>query len=425
MALAATGYGIFVSRHGGALWQPFGDGLPFNSKIGGLLTHPERTGQVLAINDNRSLWGTVQPPMILSSLDGGQRWAPASTGLPDVPATAWAVDPDDPNTLFIASWDYVFRSTDAGLTWQTARLDSSAHQAIAVANSDSNVVYLGGRPAMRSTDRGVTWQPIPVVEAGQESQAQDVTGLVVDAQNAGHVWTALDGGVYESRDAGRSWQPMGLAGEPIRWLAAGTAAKQAEDNPTPNTLYAGVFEDGIYRWDEGSPGWVAASSGLPAHSTILSFAADPRRPGLLWAARDGGGVYRSTDRGDNWSNVGVGIGENLALALAVDYSAPDSVLMGTATAGLWAMRPGTQPTPSPQAAAASSSAVAGGRAGVDARIEVVWPHDWAPVTEAKLANLGLRLFNPSSLMPPSCGWRPKVTVWQAVNTGPGCAARPG
>jgi hypothetical protein len=49
---------------------------------------------------------------------------------------------------------------------------------------------------------------------------------------------------------------------------------------------------------------------------------------------------------------------------------------------------------------------------------VVWPHDWAPVTEAELANLGLRLFNPSSLVPPSCGWRPKVTVWQAVNTDP-------
>lgn len=416
--IAATGYGIFASRDHGALWQPYGSGLPFNSKVAGLLTHPERVEQVLAINDNRSLWGTVSPPMILGSPDGGRRWAPASAGLPDVPVTAWTMDPNDPDALFVASWDYVFRSTDAGVTWQTARLDSSAHAAITVAGADSNVVYLGGSPALRSTDRGVTWQPIPVVAAGQASQPHDVTGLVVDAQDAGHVWAALAGGVYESRDAGRSWQALGLAGRAIRWLAAGAPSQQAGGGAATGPLYAGVAADGIYRWDGAGPGWTAASAGLPEHTTILSFAADPRRPGLLWAARDGGGVYRSTDGGAHWSNIGVGVGENLALALAVDYSAPDSVLMGTATAGLWAMRAGAQPAPAAQTPVTSPAVRTGGQAGIDARIELVWPHDWAPVNEANLANLGLRLLNAQSLVPPSCGWRPKVIVWQAANTDP-------
>jgi photosystem II stability/assembly factor-like uncharacterized protein len=347
--------------------------------------------------------------MVLRSLDGGQRWSSAAVGLPDVPATAWVVDPSDPNALFVASREQVFRSTDAGLSWQGVRLEPGAHRALAVAPSDGNVVYLGGRPAMRSVDRGLIWTPMPVTLTGGGDQAQDVSGLVVAPDDSGHLWAALDGGgVFESRDAGRSWRSIGLDGQPVRWLAAGVAEKGQPP------LYAGVAEDGVYRFDGNS--WTTVSDGLPPHSSILALVADPRTPGLLWAARDGGGVYRSIDGGQSWENVATGVGDNLAQALVVDYSLPDGVLMGTATAGVWALRPNTQPVAKPTAVGAAKAAA--GQPGVDARIEVVWPHDWAPVTEADQANIGLRLLAPGSLVPPACGWQPKTTVWQAANTDP-------
>ena len=200
------------------------------------------------------------------------------------------------------------------------------------------------------------------------------------------------------------------------WLVNRSGGWQpaSRKRPTQPPLYAGVAEDGIYRFDGNS--WTAVSDGLPPRSTILALVADPRAPGLLWAARDGGGVYRSTDGGDQWENVALGVGENLAQSLAVDFSVPDGVLMGTATAGVWALRPNVQPAA--KATAVSAAKTANGRAGVDARIEVVWPHDFAPVTEADQANIGLRLFAPGSLTPPACGWQPKTTVWQAANTDP-------
>jgi hypothetical protein len=80
------------------------------------------------------------------------------------------------------------------------------------------------------------------------------------------------------------------------------------------------------------------------------------------------------------------------------------VFLGTATAGLWALRSDAQPAPTPGS--------------VDARIEVLWPHDSAPVSEARLANLGLRLFASGSLLQPPCGWGPQVTVWQAEDNSP-------
>ena len=402
--LASTGYGVFVSRDLGALWQPLGASLPFNSRIAGLLTHTRQPDRILAISDNRMLKDEVAPPLVLRSTEGSRgsaegeaAWTPIAQGLPDVTLTAWTVDPGDPDTVFLASSDRIFRTTDAGLTWLSTVLTASKRSAVRVAPSDPAAVYLGGRPAMRSTDRGTSWQEMPVALPGQERQLSNVTGLVVDAQQPQHLWAGLDGGgVYETADGGRTWREFGLAEKPIRWLAGGATDGQE--------LYAGVTQDGIYRWAGSQDGWTSVSQGLPEHSTILALIPDPRKAGTLWAARDSGGVYRSTDDGAEWTNVASGLGDNLVQALAIDYSTPDGVLLGTATAGVWALRPDARLSTAPRA--------------VDGRMEIVWPHDWAPVEQAKLANLGLRLLAPDSLVPPPCGWTPRVTVWQALDTEP-------
>lgn len=404
--LAATGHGLFISRDNGALWQPYGIGLPFNSKIAGLLTHPERPGLVFAVSDNRMLDSRSAPPIFLRSVDGGKSWAPASQGLPDAQITAWATDPSNPNTLYLASWEFFYRSTDAGVSWQIGRLAFGKHAALAVAPSEPAVLYLGGRPALRSSDGGTTWQAIPVKTAEQ----QDVVGLAVHPDDAAHVWAALSDGVFESRDGGQSWQAVGLGGRELLWLAQSGTPSGGGTGQVP-TLYAGVRNDGIYRLRPGED-WTPINVGLPGESNIVAFLADPRSPGVLWAGRDGGGVYRSDDDGATWRNVAAGMGDNLTQALAADYSAAGAILAGTATAGVWTSS-GTQPaTPTP------TLGLSGRRSGADARIEIVWPHNWAPVQEARLANIGLRLFLPGSLLPPACGWRPKVNVWRAIDTAP-------
>ena len=132
---------------------------------------------------------------------------------------------------------------------------------------------------------------------GQDAQAADVTGLAVDPANPEHLWAGFDGGVAESTDGGRTWRKAGLEGKKVRRLWA--------DPQAGNQLYAGVTEDGIYRLD-GAGAWTAASKGLPARSTVLALAPDGQKPGVLWAARDGGGIYRSADGGANWTNAGAG-----------------------------------------------------------------------------------------------------------------------
>lgn len=393
--LAATGYGVFISQDGGALWQAAGSGLPLNSSIEALLTDQRLPGRVVAIN-NLTRIPELAPPLLLISGDNGITWKAAGHGMSGV-ATAWTADPSDPNTFFLASNEQLLRTTDGGLTWRTIPVGTGRHQSLAVAPSDPNTVYLGGQPAARSTDRGATWMDMSVTGSGQQTQNSEVTGLAVDPIAPEHLWASLDqGGIFESADGGKSWRSTGLQNRTVRWLIA--------DWTDGNRLYAGMPQDGIYRWDGATSSWVAASSGLPAQSTVIAFLPDPRTPGTLWAARDGGGVYRSTDRGTTWTDVAAGMGDNLAQTLAIDYAHPGGLLMGTANAGVWALRAGASASERPEA--------------VDARIEIVWPHDWAPVAKAQLANLGLRLFLPKSLVPPPCGWNPRVTIWQAVDTDP-------
>ncbi len=54
----------------------------------------------------------------------------------------------------------------------------------------------------------------------------------------------------------------------------------------------------------------------------------------------------------------------------------------------------------------------------DARIEIVWPHGGAPVTEADRANVVSWLFQPGTMNLAACQWNPNVQLWRAVNSEP-------
>lgn len=397
IVLAATGYGVFLSRDGGALWQPRSSGLPFNGRIAGLLAHAGRPGQLWALMDTRPIADTLAPPTVLRSSDGGQSWSPAAAGLGELVPSAWTADPTAADRLLIAGREHFAFSNDGGRTWQVQPLPAGPHSAIAVAPADPRVIYLAGWPALRSRDRGQSWEPMPIVKPGQVEQASAAMALAVDAADADHVWAGLADGVYESTDGGRTWRPAGLEGKAVRRLQVGSEAD----------LYAAVEGEGLYRGEAGR--WNAAT-GLPTGSTILDLLQDARRPDLLWATRDGGGVYRSTDGGATWTNVATGLGDNLARALAADPAAGQApgagVWIGTANAGVWTLD------------AADGAGQAEPPPAADARIELVWPHGGAAVTAAKQANIGLRLFDRNSLEPTPCGWSPRLTIWQAVDTNP-------
>ena len=137
---------------------------------------------------------------------------------------------------------------------------------------------------------------------------------------------AVNGGVWETLDAGRTWQPI-FDGQPV-----GSIGALAVSPSDPNVIYVGTGEadmrsdiaqgDGIYRSDDSGRHWLKV--GLADSQQIGRILVDPRDPKTVFVAALGHpygpnaerGVFRSRDGGAHWTRV-LGKGEDTG---AIDLS---------------------------------------------------------------------------------------------------------
>ncbi|HEU4858119.1 MAG TPA: hypothetical protein VFS86_12570 [Rhodanobacteraceae bacterium] len=152
------------------------------------------------------------------------------------------------------------------------------------------------------------WRLIGPFRAGRTLAVTGVPG------QPNHFYTgAVDGGVWETRDAGRTWQPI-FDAEAVGSIGAIAVAPSA-----PNILYVGTGEsdmrsdiaqgDGMYKSVDGGKTW--AHIGLADTRQIAMIRVDPHNPNRLFVAALGHpygpnaerGVFRSLDGGKSWKKV--------------------------------------------------------------------------------------------------------------------------
>mgnify|MGYP002784271315 CR=1 FL=1 len=251
--------------------------------------------------------------------------------------TAVAGHRRQPHTFYMgATGGGVWKTTDAGQSWQNVSdgfFETASIGAIAVAESDPNVIYVGtgsaairsnvilGRGVYKSTDAGKTWTHVGLREAGQ------IGSLKVDPRDANVAFVAALGqpfganaerGVFRTKDGGKTWQK-------VLFINDRTGAVSLAMNPAnPNELYAGAWqavrkpwtivsggpaaECGIYKSTDGGETWKHLDNGLPkgliGKVGLDISAANPQRVYALMEASDGqGGVYRSDDAGASWALI--------------------------------------------------------------------------------------------------------------------------
>jgi photosystem II stability/assembly factor-like uncharacterized protein len=237
----------------------------------------------------------------------------------------------DPLTFYMGSTGGgVWKSTDAGQTWiniSDRHFNVGSMGDIDVADSDPNVIYVGGGSdglrsnvsvgdgVYKSTDAGRTWTHVGLKETGT------IGGVEIHPTNANIVFVAAIGnpfkpnperGVFRTQDGGRTWQK-------VLFVSDSTGAVDVEFQPgNPNVVYAsmwraerkpwtiisGAREGGIYRSTDGGATWQKLTNGLPnelvGKSNIAVTPADSRVVWVLMEARPGGGLYRSDDGGDSF-----------------------------------------------------------------------------------------------------------------------------
>ncbi|MCB0372614.1 MAG: glycosyl hydrolase [Muricauda sp.] len=268
-----------------------------------------------------------------SSLYNGMEWRMVGPHRGGRAGTVTGV-PNDPNLYYMGTaGGGVWKSTDAGNSWECISdgYFGGSIGAVAVSESDPNIIYVGegeqtlrgnvssGKGLWKSMDAGETWQFIGL------DDSEHIARIRIHPKNPDIVYVAAIGnlwkpnktrGVYRSVDGGKNWEQVLYVSD-----KAG-AGDLIMDPNNSRILYAATWEmkRNGYRMDSGGPDskmfkstdggdtWkdISTHSGLPGFPWgIVGIAVSPLDSDRVWAiieAQDGG-VFRSDDAGKTWKKI--------------------------------------------------------------------------------------------------------------------------
>jgi photosystem II stability/assembly factor-like uncharacterized protein len=183
----------------------------------------------------------------------------------------------------------LWKTTDMGITWNNVSdgfFKTGSVGAVAVAESDANVVYVGmGEHAVRgvmtssgdgvykSTDAGKSWKKMGL------DLTRHIARIVINPKNPDIVFVAAQGalygkskerGIYKSTDGGITWKNVLFVDEQTG------CAELSMDMNNPSILYAAM-------WEHGRQPWKVTSGG------------------------PGSALYKSTDAGEHWEKLKDGL----------------------------------------------------------------------------------------------------------------------
>jgi photosystem II stability/assembly factor-like uncharacterized protein len=242
---------------------------------------------------------------------------------------AVAVDPADPRIVYAGTDEFngVFKSTDGGASWRTARKGLEVPiviDALAVDPSHPQTVFAGtgqGTGVFKSTDGGASWRQDNGVPNRFPSDAF-VNALALDPRNGSVVYAGTSDGLLKTTNAGRTWT---VANKDL-W-----ADVLAIDPKDSSTIYAGTIGDGLFKSTDAGRTWKAQNTGLPStdgRTGVWSLAVDPENTQTVYAAANGG-LYRSQNGGNAWVQLrNTNLSDPIAV-VAVDSLNPQTVYAAT------------------------------------------------------------------------------------------------
>lgn len=268
-----------------------------------------------------------------TSLFGGIEWRNIGPFRGGRSATVTGVR-GKPNLYYFGSTGGgVWKTLDGGQSWQNISdgFFGGSIGAVEVAPSDNNVIYVGGGEQTvrgnvssgygmwRTTDAGETWEHI-----GLDS-AMHIPRIRVSPDNPDIVYAAVLGdvfkdtdtrGIYKSTDGGKSWKrtlfvnrragAVDLIIDPnnARILYASTWRVQRK----PYELSSGGEGSALWKSKDGGETWqnISENKGLPKGIWGISgITVSPLNSNRLWAIieNEDGGVFRSDDGGKTWEKT--------------------------------------------------------------------------------------------------------------------------
>ena len=312
-----------------AAWEAIG---PKN--IGGRATflefHPTNPDIIFLGTASGGLWKTTTAGIgILKSIDGGATWTQSlnwsyedGTGVQDL-----LINPQNSNSVYAATKDGLFQTTDGGSTWQNIHNMSMAVD-IEMHPRDTNIVFISHgnfngtvSGVYRSMNGGNSFQllsnGIPTNYTGKTMISISPRSPDIIYASVANAFVSL--GLYKSNDGGDSWANVNST-DVARYQGWYSHDVAVNPNNEDEIIYVGVDAyrslDGGFTlsqegfWDHWYLGKVPVGGpegpGDYVHADIHMAKYHPTDSNVVFLATDGG-LFVSLDNGDNWEGRNAGL----------------------------------------------------------------------------------------------------------------------
>jgi photosystem II stability/assembly factor-like uncharacterized protein len=224
--LLGTHQGIYRSTDGGRHWAAY--------RLGG-----QDAMNLARPNGKGTIW-MAGHQVFAKSTDGGGNWQPLHpASLPSLDLHGFAVDPNDPATMYAAVAGVgLYRSDDNAVTFkEVSRAVGSNVMAMAITSRGEILAGDMGRGLLVSSNGGKTWKT---------ALNAQLAGLAINPSNPQRI-LAAGAGIFRSIDGGKHWSRVARidpAAGPIAWSPS-----------NPRLAYAAGFDRVLYRSTNGGATW--------------------------------------------------------------------------------------------------------------------------------------------------------------------------
>ncbi len=335
---AAEG-GLWKTTNGGNSWTVNSVSM-VNTGVEEVVIDPSNPNIMFLITGGT--WGGVTRSLgVLKSTDGGNTWN--TTGLIYPGSTSIyfrriAMHPTNHNILFVAASNGIWKTTDGGTTW-TQQYSSKEFHDVKFNPANPSIVYatthinVNGFSAeiYRSTNTGNSWTLIKTIAGG------DRTFLAVTPANPALVMSVSPNssggllGLCKSTDSGATFNMYYTANGSNNLLGSYLGASRGQGwhdlalaiNPfnANDVLVGGII---TYRSTDGGMQW-EQKYGMHADQQYLAY--NPLMPNTVFECNDGG-IYKSQDTGNTWTNLTHGLGISQIYRISAANTINDKVLCG-------------------------------------------------------------------------------------------------
>ncbi len=271
-------------------WVPTGPfNLPVNltgylevgmGRINCIAFHPTNAATYFVGVAQGGVWKTT---------NNGQTWTPLTDNLPILRISDIAIDPINPNTMYISVCDFEYIDVSLKLNGRKR-----------------NTHY--GLGLYKTTDGGITWQPTGLTFQQTNGDASLLRKTIIHPTNTNQLITCGTSGMYKSMNSGQTWTKTL---DSLFW-------DLVQDPVNPNILYAAsgwllnsnVGNAAIYKSTDFGQTWTMLNTGIPATGAVqrIKLAIAPSDPNYIYALtvdvfRGLYGFYKTTDAGTNWQYI--------------------------------------------------------------------------------------------------------------------------